>query len=387
MALDPSMATRKSFNDIGAFTGVPQYENFAAIKDILPVREMPASTAPAQWPAGTAITLPKTFTLDGQTFDAQQQLADSETSALLVLQDGQLRHEQYWLTGGKDVQWLSMSVAKSWVSAVVGIAVAEGFIRSIDDPISDYIPVESGSAYDGTSIVDVLRMSSGARWDEDYSSLESDALRLAKATSLPDGSLDAFVANMTRESAPGTVCRYNSADTQALGQLIVSVTGRTLADYMHEKLVEPLGFEYPAYWILDGQGMELAFAGVNMTARDFARLGELYRNGGSWHGTQLVDADWVKESLRIGSPAQAPGNVYIADQALPVGYGFQWWLPVPEVFAAEGVYNQHVVVDTARNATVVKLSATRKYGHKDDMVSRREDALIAAIMESLDELT
>lgn len=379
MALEPELAARRSFNEIGAFTGAAQYENFARIKDILPVREMPASTAPAPFPVGAPLDLPRTFEFDGRAIDTVQYLADSETSALLVLHEGRLRFEQYWLTGGADIQWISMSVAKSWVSALVGIAVADGAIRSIDDAISDYIPVRPGSAYDGVSIADVLRMSSGARWNEDYGDLESDALRLARATELPDGSLDAFVAAMERESEPGTVCRYNSADTQALGELLVRATGRRLADYMHEKLVEPLGFEHPAYWILDGQGMELAFAGVNMTARDFARLGELYRCGGAWHGVQLVPAEWVRESTRVASPVQAPDNVLIGDEALPVGYGFQWWLPAPGVFSAEGVYNQTVLVDTTTSTVVVKLSATRKYGRADDTLSPLGDALLETI--------
>ncbi|MCB1273912.1 MAG: serine hydrolase [Leucobacter sp.] len=384
MALDPEMAARRSFNDLGLFTGAPQAENFANLKNLVPVREMPASSHPEPWPAGEPLELPATFDFAGETYDTAKYLADSETSALLVLQDGKLRAEHYWLTGGPDVQWISMSVAKSWVSAVVGIAVAEGAIRSIDDPISDYISVALGSAYEGVAIVDILRMSSGARWDEDYGNLESDAIRLARATSLPDGSLTEFVANMVRESEPGSVCRYNSADTQALGQLIINATGRDLASYMHEKLVEPLGFEQPAYWILDGQGLELAFAGVNMTARDFARIGELYRHGGDWHGRQVVPQEWVEASTRVATPVQAPGAVLIGSETLPIGYGYQWWLPTPGVFAAEGVYNQTVYVDPARRVTVVKLSATRKYGHADDTVSPLAGPLIAAIAASVD---
>lgn len=381
MALEPEMAARRGFNELGVFTGAAQAENFANLKRLVPVREMPAALAPQPWPVGDPVDLPETFEFAGEVVDTAAYLKDSETAALLVLHDGEIRHESYWLTGGPDVQWLSMSVAKSWVSALVGLAVAEGAIRSIDDPISDYIEVAPGSAYDGVAIADVLRMSSGARWNEDYGDLESDALRLGAATAIPGGSLDRFVATMVRERAPGTVCRYNSADTQALGELVVRATGRSLSAYMHERLVEPLGFEQPAYWVLDAQGMELAFAGLNMTARDFARLGELYRNCGVWQGTSLVPAEWVRESTRIFSPVQAPGNVHIGGETLPIGYGYQWWLHEPGIFAAEGVYNQTVLVDTTRDITVVRLAATRKYGQSDDTLTPMGDALLAAIAQ------
>jgi CubicO group peptidase (beta-lactamase class C family) len=384
MTLTPEMATRRSFDDLKTFTGVPQSENFANIKNLLPVREMPAPADARVWEQGDPVTLPATFEHEGRTISSEQYLADSETSALLVLQDGRVRYENYWGVGGAHVQWLSMSVAKSWVSALVGIAVADGAIRSIEDPISDYIRVEAGSAYDGVAIADVLRMSSGARWDEDYSNLDSDAVRLAHATTLPDGSLDHFVATMSREFEPGTLCRYNSADTQALGWLLIEATGEDLAGYMQRKLVAPLGFEQPAYWILDGQGRELTFAGVNMTARDFARLGELYRNGGVWGGEQLVPRSWVDQSLSVHSPAQAPGAVQIGDEVLPVGYGQQWWLYPDGVFQAQGVYNQTVHVDPARKVTVVKLSATRKYGNVDDEISPLDPAFITAVARSVD---
>lgn len=182
-----------------------------------------------------------------------------------------------------------MSVAKSYISALIGIAVEEGHIAGVDRPISDYVRVVPGSAYDGASIKDVFQMSSGARWNEDYTDLESDIFRLEAAMS-EDGTLEDFVATMVAEAAPGTVCRYNSGDTQALGQLLVNATGRSIADYMQEKLVEPLGFSAPSYWLVDKSGMEAASAGLVVTARDNATFGELYRNGGTRRGNQIVPA-------------------------------------------------------------------------------------------------
>ena len=133
-----------------------------------------------------------------------------------------------------------MSVAKSVISALVGIAVGEGHISSIDQPISDYVRTTPGSAYDGVWIREVLQMSSGARWMKDYNDPVSDIYRLAAAMG-NGGTLEEFVATMVRENEPGRICRYNSGDTQALGHLLVSATNRSITDYMQEKLVEPLG--------------------------------------------------------------------------------------------------------------------------------------------------
>jgi len=217
--------------ELKLFSGQPQYEQFARFKELLPTAKMPAASRPDPFSSGGAIALPQSYAFEGEQRSCEDFLADTHTAALLVLKDGEIRLERYLLSGGRDVQWISWSVAKSFVSALVGIAVAEGCIRSIADPISDYISVEPGSAYDGVGIKDVLQMSSGARWNEDYNDPTSDVHRLgaAMAGAL---SLDAFVGTMAKESPPGTVCRYNSGDTQALGALLVRATGRSIADYI-----------------------------------------------------------------------------------------------------------------------------------------------------------
>lgn len=370
-----------SIIDLGLFTGSPQHQNFCRVQDLMPTREMAAARTPAPWPVGQELQLPDKYAFDGATHSVEDFLIDTDTSALLVLKDGQIRYERYLLTGGVDVPWLSMSVAKSFISALIGIAVAEGHIRSIDDPISDYVPVEPGSAYDGISIVDVLRMSSGARWNENYSDPGSDIMQLAVALSTAGGSLDDFVARMAPDSVPETVCRYNSGDTQVLGALLARATGRSVSTYMHDKLVEPLGFESAGRWILDPAGTEISFAGLNLTLRDYARLGELYRNGGAWHGQQIVPAAWVRDSVTVAEPHLAPGNVIVGDHPSEFGYGYQWWIPEGDrgEFAAIGVYNQFVYVDPPSAVTIVKLSANRRYGTASDEAMNRENETIAVL--------
>ncbi len=352
-----------AFATIGLFTGVPQHEHFDRLYRLLPSTRMTASTTPYRFPDGQAVDLPSTFDLAGRPVDTEHFLDVTDTAALLVLRDGQVVHEQYRLTGGRDVQWISWSVGKSFVSALVGIAVGLGHIRSIDDPISDYIDVEPGSAYDGVRIKDVLQMSSGARWNEDYSDRTSDVVRLGAAMG-PRGSLDAFVASAPGDVPPGTVCQYNSTDTQALGALLVRATGRSITDYMQEHLYEPLGMESDGYWLIDSQGREMAFGGINLTARDFAKLGELYRCGGEWNGRQVVPADWVAASVVPDAPHVQWGSPVIAGKNLPDGYGYQWWLIAGglDQYSAIGVYNQWVFVSPRDGVTIVKLSATRTYG-------------------------
>lgn len=370
--------TPSSLVELGLFSGIPQHENFSRVPELIPTSKMSPSSTPHDWPTTDPIGLPDTYVFNGESRTADDFLVQTDTAALLVLHDGAISYEWYGLTGGPHVPWISMSVAKSVISALVGIAVDEGHISSIEEPIGDYIRVTPGSAYDGVSIKDVLQMSSGARWNEDYNDPVSDIFRLAAAMG-DGGTLEEFVATMVRDNEPGSVCRYNSGDTQALGALLVGATGRSITDYMQEKLVEPLGISSPAYWLVDSAGMEVAFAGLVMTARDYAKFGELYRNGGRWRGKQIVPKSWVAASLTAASDHLQPGRPVVGSHALDLGYGYQWWLPASNSgeFSAIGVYNQFVYVSPIKRTVVVKLSANRLYGTSDDESTNRELETIA----------
>lgn len=374
----------KTLRDLGIFTGVDQVENFANLKNLVPVSEMVSMEPVQEWRVGSSISIPETFEVNGISKSVSALLERTSTTALLLIRDGEIRYENYWKTGGVDVQWISMSVAKSFVSALIGLLVADGKIRSIDDSITDYINVAPGSAYDGVSIRNILLMSSGARWSEDYSDPSSDARMLMQAMAGEGGDLNDFVSNMHKELEPGSVCRYNSGDTQVLGMLIRSASGKTATKFMQERLMGPLGFEQPGYWLTDVDGNEAVFAGLNLVPRDFARLGQLYCDGGSFNGVQILDPNWVKDSVRVTADQCAlpeePGQPVIS-------YGYQWWIPdVPAgSFTAIGVYNQFVYVEPASKTVIVKLSANRTYGQSE----RNEDNLEIenlALLRSLSEL-
>lgn len=364
---------KHSLIELGLFSGAPQHANFCRLPDILPSRRMRASATPVELPEGDAVALPETYDHEGAVKDVERFFVETDTAALLVLKDGVIRHERYALTGGRDRTWISWSVAKSFVSALVGIAIEEGAIPGVDAPISDWVRVEPGSAYDGVAIRHVLQMSSGARWNEDYNDPASDVHRLG-ATMAGASTLDEFVAGMVKDDEPGRICRYNSGDTQALGALLVRATGRSIADYMQEKLVDPLGMTVPGAWLVDEAGMEMAFAGLNLTARDFARIGELYRNDGFWNGRRIVPEAWVRASVTPDAPHLAPGRPMLADHRFALGYGYQWWIPDGDAgeFSAIGIYNQFVYVDPSRGVVIVKLSSNRAYGTSTDESTNRE---------------
>ena len=366
------------------FSGVEQYEAFNRLAEIFPHNTIRASDSPFEFPRSEAVELPAQYDYGGESRNTNDFLAETDTAALLVIDDGSVVYENYWLTGGPDVRWMSMSVGKSFVSALVGIAIEDGHIDSINDAVTDYVPELAGSAYDGVRIKDVLQMSSGARWDEDYSDPESDVMRFIYAFGT-GASLNDFAGSLVRQREPGTFNYYNSMDTQVLGMVLVAATGRSLSAYAEENLWQPLGMEKDAYWITDDDGMEMAAGGLQMTARDYAKLGQLYLDKGEWRGVQVVPAEWVHDSVTPDAPHVMPD----ADPEYPFGYGYQWWIPAGDEgeFGAIGVYNQFIYVNPSRNVVIVKLSANSGYGLTDDDTSWREVEsfeLFRAISRSLD---
>ena len=347
------------------FNGEEQYNNFPRMYEMFPSTKMSPAETPFVFPKGETVSLPESFSYAGKNWKTIEFLELTDSAALLVIKNGKIIHEQYRLTGGPDIQWLSMSVAKSFISALIGIAIEEGHLQSIEEPITQYVPELKGSAYDGVRIKDILQMSSGARWNEDYGDPDSDINRFGRVFALGD-SMNEFTATLENELEPGTYNRYNSTDTQALGMLLTNATGRTITDYMTEKLFHPMGAAYNGYWLTDDSKMEMAFGGLNLTAIDYAKLGEIYRLGGAFNGKQIVPASWVKASVTPDAPHLMPGPN--DKSSFPLGYGLQWWVPEGNdgEFTAIGVYNQFIYVAPKSGFTIVKLSANSAYATSKD---------------------
>ena len=301
-------------------------------------------------------------------------IAERAVTGLVVLKDGQIVYENYFLGTSPDDRRIAWSVSKSYISALIGILLDEGAIASLDDPVTQYAPELAGSAYDGATIRNVLNMASGVTFDEDYLDSNSDINRMGRVVAL-GGTLDDFTADLQdRFAEPGVQWQYVSIDTHVLGMVARGATGRTIPGLLSEKIITPMGLEYEPYYVTDGTGTAFVLGGLNLTTRDYARFGQMYQQGGAWNGQQIVPADWVTESTCPSAPT-TPGNI---------GYGYQWWIPQGAAegeYMARGVYGQYIYVDTARNVVIAVNSADR--GFREPGVSESNIAIFREIAESL----
>jgi len=267
-------------------------------------------------------TLPETYVYNGETKNIADWIERTDTTGLLLIKDGVIIFEKYYNGNEKSTRWISMSVAKSFVSFLIGVALEEGKIADLQDPVEMYAPNLKGSGYESVSLKNVLQMSSGIRFTEDYGDLESDIVRLV--ASFTTGSINDFVGNLQNERKPGTFNKYVSADTQVLSMVLTGATKKSLKDFMEEKLWSRLGAEYDAEWLTDPTGTEMAFGGLNATLRDYARFGLLYLNTGkNFKGEQLVSTNWVKASVTPDAPHLMPGKDN-PNSSWPMSYGYQW---------------------------------------------------------------
>jgi CubicO group peptidase (beta-lactamase class C family) len=357
-------------------------QNFQHMDQIFPTRRVAAGGTILEFEQSD-YTLPENFEYDGKSYDTESFLSDTMTTGLLIMQDDRILLERYALGHSQAGRHIAWSVSKSVMSALFGVAVEEGHIRDIKAPVTDYLPELIGSGYDGVPIKDVLQMSSGVGFNEDYGDPDSDINRMGRELAM-GGTLLEFAATLERERPPGTVQHYVSIDTQVLGTILVRATGKSLADYTSEKLWQPVGMEQDAYWMVDGSGMEMAFGGFNASLRDFARFGRLYLNGGRWEGKQIIPASWVEDSVTPDAPHLMPGPKPDSDN--PMGYGYQWWIPADSHgdFMALGIYNQMIFVDPENRLVIAKHSANPDFQRNNFESTRETVALWRAVASDLD---
>jgi hypothetical protein len=299
------------------------------------------------------------FELEGNSYGLEDFLEKSATNALLVIKDGRIVHEIYRNGSNETTRFISFSMAKSIVSTLIGIALSEGKVKSIDEKVTAYLPEMKDSGYAEASIRDLLLMRSGVDWLEIYE-FGSDT----QLTRVHDNSLVAYkyrwcdyAANESKRAGkPGEKFNYSTLDASVLGCILEKAVGKTGSQYMTEKIWKPAGMEYNGYWIMDGPdsvGREFFGAGFNATLRDYGRFGLLMLNKGTANGNQVVPADWVKKST-----VPDKGNEPVAEgEAL--GYQYQWWtIPNSDAYLAIGLHNQFIYIDPKNNTVIVKLSYT-----------------------------
>jgi CubicO group peptidase (beta-lactamase class C family) len=316
----------------------PQRDAAFRAMDRLPVLAEAASIAPSTTPL--ALPPGKPLVLPG--VDAT--LAKQRIAGLVILQDGKVRLERYGLGFDANGRWTSFSVAKSFTSTLVGAALQDGAIKSLDDKVSAYIPDLRGSAYDDVSVRQLLMMSSGVRWNEDYEDPAADVAQFNKVK--PDPGVDATVSylrKLPRAHPPGAVWHYNTGETNLIGVLVSSATGKPLSAYLQEKIWQPAGMAAEASWLLGATGHEIAGCCLQAATRDFARFGQfVLADGVTRDGRRIVPAGWFAAATTKQKDIGAPGH----------GYGYQWWTYDDGAVAAQGIFGQGIFIDAKRKLVI-----------------------------------
>ena len=294
-----------------------------------------------------------------------------ETVAFMVVVNDSIHFEEYWHGYSADTMSNSFSMSKSWVSTLIGIAITEGKIKSVDQKVCDFLPNFCEGKNIELSIKDLLTMSSGLNWTEDYYNPIGQTAESYFGSNLKD-----LVNNLIVIDPPGKIFKYHSSCTQLLTFIVEAATGETISGYASKKLWQPMGAKHPALWNTDVEsGDEKGFCCINSNARDFARLGKLYMHQGNWNGRQLLDSSYVKDATSAASLLDEKG-------APNTNYGYQFWLAERDglaVYYTRGLWGQYVICIPEKNMIIVRLG--RKFGtnlpdgHLDDFYQYIDAAL------------
>ncbi|WP_395018491.1 serine hydrolase domain-containing protein [Dongia sp.] len=340
----------------------------------------------SELPQGEAIDS-LTYRHDGKDIPIEDYFSRARSTGLIVLKDGKVVYERYLLAADRNSLFTSWSMAKSFTSTLVGFAIGDGLIKSVDDPIDQYVPGLKGSGFEGVPIKAVLQMSSGVDFVEDYDRPESDINTLWAATiQYNTKPVTEFLSHARPGKPPFSTFNYSGLDTSALGWLVSSVTRKPLADYLSEKLWVPLGMQADANWNLDGDGggaNEIAYCCLNATLRDYARFGQFLLNGGNWNGRQLLPAGWVAEATHPDRPQVMPGKLH---EGWTLGYQYQWWV-FPDGsdsiggFTAQGINGQFLYVNPKERLVIIATNAWREFW--DDDLEREIYDIFAAFQAKL----
>jgi CubicO group peptidase (beta-lactamase class C family) len=285
-------------------------------------------------PQGTPLTF---------TFDIDAYMKSQRNAGLIILQDGKIRFEKYGLDYSKDGRWTSFSVAKSFTSTLVGAAVRDGYIKSLEDKVTQYIPDLRGSAYDDVTVRQLLTMTSGVKWNEDYTDPNSDVAKFDRVK--PDPGVDVTVSYMRklpREAPAGSKWVYKTGETNLIGVLVSSAVKKPLSQYLSEKVWKPFGMEQDAVWMLGTTGHEISGCCISASLHDYARLGLFMLDGGMAGGKPVFPDDWIAQATTKQADIEQPGR----------GYGYQWWTNDDGSYAAQGIFGQGIFIDPKRKLVI-----------------------------------
>jgi hypothetical protein len=357
MAMSSAQRVRDAY--AGRLWPDEQVRVFSQTEHMFPTRIVRRGTHSRPLPQAGRLLAELEFRSAGSVFDLYDHFSRNRIAGLLVLQDGRVALERYELGITESTRWMSMSMAKSISSTLVGAAVQDGCITSLDDLLVEYLPELERGAYADVTIRQLLRMTSGARWNEDHTNPASERRQMLELqiAQRPGAILD-FMSRLRKEAPAGRRWNYSTGETHLVGALLHAATGQWVADYLSGRIWSRVGMEQDACWWLESpQGLEVAGSGICATLRDYARFGAFVLDGGVVDGERVLPPGWVAEA---GSGCCLDGR--------EVPYGYMWW-PTSgsggDGFSARGIFGQRIHVNPGRRLVVVMLSARSKPMHSE----------------------
>jgi CubicO group peptidase (beta-lactamase class C family) len=333
---------------------------------IIPSREIKAGENILELPSAPIDLSDLTYTVDGKQYSLDDHMESLRVGGLIVLHKGDIVYEKYGLKNDENSRWIAFSVAKSITSMLIGAAIQDGYIVSVKDPITDYLPRLRGSAYEGATIEDVLHMSSGVAWNEDYFDPESD---VSKAGGFNAMKLFDYLNTLESSGKPGEKFNYSTGETNLVGAILRAAVGNNESAYLEHKIWKPFGMESDASWLMDANyAAELGGCCLNATLRDYARIGLFAMGDGVLaDGTRVLPEGWMKAST-------SPSKGY-------EGYGYLWWLMPDGTYAAQGIFGQLIWVNTKTETVIVTHSAWPQA--VGESFGKHRWAMVGAIQEAL----
>lgn len=316
------------------WTDEQRTQRFRAMEQWFAGHEVPAAASARALPKGAPLS-------EGLQADLIATMRETGTAGMMILEDGKVRFEAYNLDLGPEDRWTSFSVAKSFTSTLLGAALKDGFIASLDDPVTKYIPGLAGSAYEGVTVKQLATMTSGVKWNEDYADPNSD---VAKTQSFViEHGANAIVAQMRqlpREAEPGSKWVYKTGETNLIGVLVENAVGKPLAEYAKAKIVDPAGFAGDLFWMVDPRGGNIGGCCLSLRLADYARMGLFALEGGQG----VVPEGWFAEAGKA--------QVDFAPRAPGFGYGYQWWVYPGGNYGAQGIFGQGITLVPSKGLVI-----------------------------------
>lgn len=347
-----------------SWQGDEQIIAYRNIDSLMATREIVAGSEPLRLPSKPRNFSEFRYSVDDEFYSLEDYLKHNHVAGLLVLKEGEILLEHYGLGNNDKSLWVTYSMAKSVVSMLFGAAIKDGYIGSVEDKVTDYLPQLKGSSYDKVSVRDLLQMASGVEWNEDYADPESDV------ANTPEELIEMYeyMGNLPRAFPPGEHFNYSTGETNLAGAVLRAAIGNNLATYLSHKVWQPFGMEADANWLTHGAGSgERGGCCISATLRDYGRLGLFAMGGGELaDGSRVMPESWMTESTTASEGSE--------------GYGYFWWLEGDGVYRAAGIYGQGIYINPAKDLVIVTLGAWNtavgdEYGKHRDGFSAEVDSL------------